>query len=82
MKLVTWLASVPALLVAGMPAANANGILDYLCANHLIPQFLCGNPGGGGGGPVSVSEPEMIALFSTGLIVAAVAAVRRKRTKA
>ena len=75
MKIRTWLTTMPALLIAGMPAAEAHGWDELLCRIFRI----CGP--GHGGGPVSVSEPEVIALFSTGLIVAGVLAVRRRLKK-
>jgi hypothetical protein len=66
-KASTWLTTVPALLIAG--TANAN---DYLCRVWHI--CWPNDPD-----PTPVSEPEMLALFSTGLIVAGVLALRRRR---
>ena len=73
-KVSTWLTVAPALLIAGMPAAHAGWWEDFICRQFGI----CG-PGGGNGDPTSVSEPEMLALLSTGLIVAGVLAIRRRR---
>jgi hypothetical protein len=71
------IAALPALLIAGMPVANASTLDDLLCKFF---GWGCGPSGGGpGGGPVSASEPEMIALFSVGLIAAGIAAYRRRR---
>lgn len=73
-KASTWLTAAPALLIAHMPAAHAGWFEDWLCRNLGI----CG-PGGGNGDPTPVSEPEMLALLSTGLIVAGILAIRRRR---
>jgi hypothetical protein len=75
MKTAAWLmTSVPALLIAGTSSAQANGLDDLWCKLFGIG---C-SPSGGGGG-TSVSEPEMIGLFCTGLIVAGLAAYKRAR---
>ncbi len=80
-KIATWTLTAPVMLVAALPAAHAGVLEDLLC------RWLgwCAPPGGGGGGPigsggpVSVSEPEMLALFSTSLIVTAIVALHRRR---
>lgn len=75
MKIRSWLISVPALLLAGLTNAQASELGDLLC------RFLgwCGTGGNGGSGPHSVPEPEMLALFSAGMVFSAIAAARRRR---
>ena len=79
-KIATWTLTAPVLLLAAMPAAQANIIQDILCQwfGWCAPPSGGGGPGGGGG-PVSVSEPEMLALFSTSLIVTALVALHKRR---
>src|SRR5262249_18322213 len=57
MKISTWLTTLPATMLAGMSAAHAGWWEDIACK-----WFGYCAPGGGSGGPVSVSEPAMIAL--------------------
>ncbi len=80
MKIKHWLVSVPALMTAAMPAAHAGTGENWLC---LIAPWLCHQtgPGNGGGGPVSVPEPELLALFTVGLVFVAAMAVRRIRSR-
>jgi hypothetical protein len=76
MKISKWLTTLPATLIAGMPAAQAGWWDDLICKWT----GYCA-PGGGGGGPVSVTEPAMITLFSASIVVAALMAARRQRRR-
>jgi hypothetical protein len=74
MKITKWMLTLaPVLMVAGMQTAQA-GNWDP-CT--FFPWF-CTSPHDGNG-PVSVPEPEMIALFSSGFIVAGLTALRRRK---
>jgi len=74
MKIRSWLISVPALLLAGLTNAQASELGDFLCRYF----HWCPNPGSGGSGPHAVPEPEMLALFSAGMVISAIAAARRR----
>lgn len=76
MKMRTMLMmTAPVLLIAGMPTAEAGTLDDFLCRF-----FGWGCTHGTGGGAVSVAEPEIIAMFSAGLIAAGIAAYRRRKS--
>ncbi len=76
-KIGRWLlATTPAMFLADIQTANASSpdlgglfcrFFGWGCTPH------------GGGGPTSVPEPEMLALFGMGLIIATFVALHRYR---